>query len=91
MAELKLLAAETERLMTAERRASEDGLDLKDIVPLWANSALDLLAEMSSKVWKGTARSNISLGSSESSVSEMSPPDNRWTISSGMIWKFIMI
>ena len=48
--ELKLLAAETDLLMTADLKASDEGRDLKDIVPLWANSAFDLLAEMSS--WK---------------------------------------
>ena len=74
--------------MTAERRASEDGRDLNDMVPLWANSALDLWADISSRVWKGTARSRMSLGSNESSLSEMSPPElNLLTMSSGMIWK----
>ena len=36
--------------MTADLKASDEGRDLNDIVPLWANSAFDLWAEMSS--WK---------------------------------------
>ncbi len=32
--ELKLLAAETDLLMTADLSASDDGLDLSDMVPL---------------------------------------------------------
>jgi len=45
--ELKLLAAETDLLMTADLRASVEGLCLWERVPLCASSALDLFAEMS--------------------------------------------
>ena len=89
--ELKLLAADTDLLMTAERSASDEGLERSDIVPLCASSAFDLPAETSRSVCGGTALSSTSDGSRESSVvssaSERSPPLRRLTMSSGMIWE----